>query len=58
MTDVFTLVVLTAWLFSLLAVDLARVRAITTLYDYVILLIAEAFLTGQFAYHQWFHYEQ
>jgi nitrate reductase gamma subunit len=37
---------------------LARVRAITTIYDYVVLLIAVApFLTGFFAYHQWFHYE-
>lgn len=37
---------------------LARVRAITTLYDYVVLLIAIApFLTGFFAYRQWFHYE-
>jgi nitrate reductase gamma subunit len=36
----------------------ARVRAITTLYDYVVLLIAVApFLTGFFAYRQWFHYE-
>lgn len=37
---------------------LARVRAITTLYDYVVLMIAVApFLTGFLAYHQWFHYE-
>ncbi len=29
-----------------------------TIYDYVVLLIAIApFLTGFFAYHQWFHYE-
>ena len=37
---------------------LARVRAITTAYDYLILLIAIApFLTGYFAYHQWFDYD-
>jgi nitrate reductase gamma subunit len=36
---------------------LSRVRAITTAYDYLILLIAVApFLTGFIAYHQWFHY--
>ena len=36
---------------------LSRVRAITTLYDYVILLIVAApFLTGYIAYHQWFNY--
>ena len=59
MTDVFTLVVLICLAFFLARrLFLARVRAITTLYDYVILLIAVApFLTGYFAYHQWFHYE-
>jgi len=37
---------------------LARVRAITSLYDYVVWLIAIApFLTGFLAYHQWFCYE-
>jgi nitrate reductase gamma subunit len=36
---------------------LSRVRAITTAYDYIILPIAAApFLTGFFAYHQWFDY--
>ena len=36
---------------------LARVRIITTAYDYLILLIAVApFLTGYLAYHQWFDY--
>ncbi len=59
MTDVFTLVVLICLAFFLARrLFLVRVRAITTLYDYVILLIAVApFLTGYFAYHQWFHYE-
>ena len=59
MTDVFTLVVLICLVFFLARrLLLARVRAITTLYDYVVLLIVAApFLTGYFAYHQWFHYE-
>ena len=59
MTDVFTLVVLICLAFFLARrLFLARVRAITTLYDYVVLLIVAApFLTGYFAYHQWFHYE-
>jgi nitrate reductase gamma subunit len=35
-----------------------KVRVITTVYDYVILLITVApFLTGAFAYHQWFDYQ-
>jgi nitrate reductase gamma subunit len=35
-----------------------RVRVITTVYDYIILLITVApFLTGTFAYHQWFDYQ-
>jgi nitrate reductase gamma subunit len=59
MTDVFTLVVLICLAFFLARrLFLARVRAITTLYDYAILLIAVApFLTGYFAYHQWFDYD-
>ncbi len=59
MTDLFTLVVLICLAFFLARrLFLARVRAITTLYDYVILLIALApFLTGYFAYHQWFDYD-
>jgi nitrate reductase gamma subunit len=58
-TDVLTLVVLICVAFFLARrLFLARVRAITTLYDYVILLIAVApFLTGYFAYHQWFDYD-
>jgi nitrate reductase gamma subunit len=36
---------------------LARVRAISTFYDYLVLFIAVApFLTGYLAYHQWFDY--
>ena len=58
-TDVLTLVVLICVVFFLARrLFLARVRAITTLYDYVILLIAVGpFLTGYFAYHQWFNYD-
>jgi nitrate reductase gamma subunit len=58
-TDVLTLVVLICVAFFLARrLFLARVRAITTLYDYVILLIAVApFLTGYFAYHQWSNYD-
>jgi len=37
---------------------LPRVRAITSIYDYFVLLIAIApFLTGFLAYHQWFNYQ-
>jgi nitrate reductase gamma subunit len=35
-----------------------KVRAISTVYDYLILLITLVpFLTGTFAYHQWFDYQ-
>jgi nitrate reductase gamma subunit len=58
-TDILTLVIFVCVAFFLgRRLFLARVRAITTLYDYVILLIAVApFLTGYFAYHQWFNYD-
>jgi nitrate reductase gamma subunit len=58
-TDILTLVVVICVAFFLARrLFLARVRAITTLYDYVVLLIALApFLTGYFAYHQWFNYD-
>jgi nitrate reductase gamma subunit len=58
-TDILTVVVLICAAFFLARrLFLARVRAITTAYDYVILLIAAApFLTGYFAYHQWFNYD-
>ena len=57
-TDTLTLmVILCAAFFLTRRLFLARVRAISTLYDYVVLLIAIApFLTGYFAYHQWFDY--
>jgi len=58
-TDVLTLVILICVAFFLARrLFLARVRAITTLYDYVMLLIVLApFLTGYLAYHQWFDYD-
>jgi nitrate reductase gamma subunit len=58
-TDILTIVILICMAFFLARrLFLARVRAITTLYDYLILLIALApFLTGYFAYHQWFNYD-
>jgi nitrate reductase gamma subunit len=58
-TDALTLVVLVCVGFFLARrLFLSRVRAITTAYDYLVLLIAVApFLTGYFAYHQWFHYD-
>jgi nitrate reductase gamma subunit len=58
-TDILTLVFLICVAFFLgRRLFLSRVRVITTLYDYVILLIAAApFLTGYIAYHQWFNYD-
>jgi nitrate reductase gamma subunit len=58
-TDILTLVVLICVGFFLgRRLFLSRVRVITSLYDYAILLIALApFLTGYLAYHQWFHYD-
>jgi nitrate reductase gamma subunit len=58
-SDVLTLVVLICGAYFLgRRLFLARVRAITAAYDYLILLIAIApFLTGYFAYHQWFDYD-
>ena len=57
-TDGLTIAVLICAAFFLMRrLFLARVRAITSLYDYVVLLIAVApFLTGFLAYHQWFDY--
>ncbi len=57
-TDVLTVVVLACAAFFLgRRLFLSRVRAITTAYDYLVLLIAAApFLTGYLAYHQWFDY--
>jgi nitrate reductase gamma subunit len=57
-TDILTLIVFICTAFFLYRrIFLARVRAITSGYDYLILLITAApFLTGYFAYHQWFEY--
>jgi nitrate reductase gamma subunit len=57
-TDILTLAFLVCVAFFLgRRLFLARVRVITTAYDYLILLIAAApFLTGYLAYHQWFNY--
>ncbi len=57
--DVLTVVVLVCAAFFLSRrLFLSRVRAISTFYDYLVLLIAVApFLTGYFAYHQWFDYD-
>ncbi|MBI4633196.1 MAG: hypothetical protein HY742_04835 [Deltaproteobacteria bacterium] len=57
-TDWLTIVVLICVAFFLMRrLFLARVRAITSFYDYFVLLIAAApFLTGYLAYHQWFDY--
>ena len=59
LTDVLTLIVLICVAFFLgRRLFLSRVRVITSLYDYVVLLIALApFLTGYVAYHQWFNYD-
>jgi nitrate reductase gamma subunit len=58
-TDILTLVFLICIVFFLgRRLFLSRVRVITTVYDYLVLLIAAApFLTGYFAYHQWFNYD-
>jgi nitrate reductase gamma subunit len=57
-TDVMTVIVLSCCAFFLLRrIFLRRVRAITTGYDYLILMIAAApFVSGFLAYHQWFDY--
>ena len=58
-TDVITVIILVCCAFFLFRrIFVRRVRAITTAYDYLILLIAAApFLSGYMAYHQWFDYE-
>lgn len=57
-SDVLTLMVLIGGAYFLgRRLFLARVRAISSIYDYIILLIAVApFLTGFLAYHQWLDY--
>ncbi len=58
LSDVLTVVILLSGIYFLgRRLFLARVRAISSAYDYIILLIAVApFLTGFLAYHQWFDY--
>jgi len=57
-SDAMTIAVLLCGLFFLgRRLFLARVRALTTAYDYLMLLITMVpFLTGFLAYHQWFDY--
>ena len=59
LSDILTLIVLICGIYFLgRRLFLARVRAISSTYDYIVLLIAVApFLTGFLAYHQWFDYE-
>lgn len=56
LTDYLTIALLSCSLFFLMRrIFVARVRAITTFYDYVMLFLATApFLTGYFAYHHTF----
>jgi len=57
--DGLTIVVIAGGVFFLLRrIFLARVRAISTVYDYVVLLIATTpFITGFLAYHHFFDYD-
>jgi len=59
LSDFLTFIVLVCGVYFLYRrLFLARVRALTTAYDYITLLIAIApFLTGFLAYHQWVDYE-
>lgn len=58
LTDGLAVVVLICVAFFMMRrMFLPRIRAITSFYDYVVLLIAAGpFLTGFLAYHQWFDY--
>jgi nitrate reductase gamma subunit len=57
--DVLTIIFLAGGIFFLVRrMVLPRVQALSTPYDYLILFITVApFLTGFFAYHQWFDYK-
>ena len=57
--DVLTIVLLLCSLFFLVRrIIIPRVSALSTPYDYLLLFITAApFLTGFFAYHQWFDYK-
>jgi nitrate reductase gamma subunit len=58
LSDVLTVIIFVCVAYFLVRrLFLARVRAISSIYDYIILLIAFApFLTGFLAYHQWWDY--
>lgn len=57
--DILTIIFLVCALFFLVRrLVIPRVQSITTPYDYLLLFITAApFLTGFFAYHQWFDYK-
>ena len=57
--DLFTMILLACALFFLMRrMVIPRVQAISTAYDYAVLFLTAApFLTGLFAYHQWFDYK-
>jgi len=59
MTDVMTFIVIScALIFFYRRLFLRRVRALTSAYDYFVLLVtALPFVTGFFCYHQWFAYK-
>jgi nitrate reductase gamma subunit len=57
--DLLTIIfLLCAFFFLLRRIIIPRVQAISSPYDYILLFITAApFLTGFFAYHQWFDYK-
>jgi len=57
--DVLTIILLAcAFFFLVRRVVIPRVQSISSAYDYLVLFITAApFLTGFFAYHQWFDYK-
>jgi nitrate reductase gamma subunit len=56
--DILTVIFLLCSIFFLIRrLVINKVQAITTVYDYFLLIVTAApFLTGYFAYHQWFDY--
>jgi nitrate reductase gamma subunit len=57
--DVLTIILLAcAFFFLMRRMVIPRVQSISTAYDYLVLFLTAApFLTGFFAYHQWFDYK-
>jgi len=57
--DLLTMILVAcAFFFLMRRIVIPRVQAITTAYDYAVLFLTAApFLTGLFAYHQWFDYK-